>query len=419
MMPTPTLPPGGGSEATPASVVITNVRLATMKPGSAPYGESACDAIAFAGGRIAWMGRSADAPASAQRIDGGGYWVTPGLVDCHTHLVYGGNRAQEFEMRLSGKSYEDIARAGGGIASTIRATRAASEDELVAAGLPRLQRIAADGTTVVEIKSGYGQDIEGELKTLRAARRLGTMAPVTVRTTLLALHALPAEYAGGADDYVDFACNELIPQAARAGLADAVDAFCERIAFTAAQVERLFRAAATHGLPVKLHAEQLSNQQGAQLAARYRALSADHLEYLDAAGVAAMAQAGTVAVLLPGAFVFLAEKQLPPVELLRTHRVPIAIATDHNPGTSPYSSLLLMLNLACAAFRLTPEEALAGVTREGARALGMQQTHGTLARGKAADLVLWDIAHPAQLAYSYGTHRPAAIYRAGVEVACP
>jgi imidazolonepropionase len=397
-------------------VVIANLRIATMQPGDAPYGESPFDAIAFRDGRIAWIGRSADAPAKGLRIDGKRRWATPGLVDCHTHLVYGGNRAREFEMRLAGATYEEIARAGGGIRSTIAATRAASEEELVAAALPRLRSLANEGVTVAEIKSGYGQDLDAELKTLRAARRLGAMSNVTVRTTLLALHALPPEYASRADDYVRYACDVMLPEASAQGLADAVDAFCERIAFDAVQVERLFRAAQRHGLPVKLHAEQLSNQRGAELAAKYRALSADHLEYLDETGVKAMAAAGTVAVLLPGAFVFLGEKQLPPIEALRRHRVPIAIATDHNPGTSPYSSLLLMLNLACAAFRLTPEEALAGVTREGARALGMQQSHGTLAVGKAADVVLWDIEHPAELAYSYGTHHPAAVYRAGIEV---
>ncbi|HXS52493.1 MAG TPA: imidazolonepropionase [Usitatibacter sp.] len=397
-------------------LLLTDLRLATMEPGGAPCGEAPFDAIAFRGGRIAWMGASGEAPAATRRVDGGGRWATPGLVDCHTHLVYAGNRARELEMRLAGSSYEEIARAGGGIASTVRATRAASEEELVALALPRLRSLAAEGVTVVEIKSGYGLDLEGELRMLRAARALAASLPIAVRTTLLALHALPKEYAGRADAFVDFACDVLLPAAVRAGLVDAVDAFCERIAFDAAQVDRLFRAAREHGLPVKLHAEQLSNQHGAALAAKHRALSADHLEYLDEAGVAAMAGAGTVAVLLPGAFVFLGEKQLPPVELLRRHRVPIALATDHNPGTSPYSSLLLMMNLACAAFRLTPEEALAGVTREGARALGMQASHGTLAIGKAADVVLWDIGHPAELAYSYGTHRPAAIYRAGAEV---
>lgn len=397
-------------------LVIANLRIATMEPGGAPYGEAPLDAIGFRGGRIAWMGRASEAPAAEKRVDGAGRWATPGLVDCHTHLVYGGNRAREFERRLAGATYEDIARAGGGIRSTIAATRAASEEALVTSALPRLHALANEGVTVAEIKSGYGQDLEAELKTLRAARRLGAMSNVTVRTTLLALHALPPEYAGRADEYVRYACDVVLPEAAAQGLADAVDAFCERIAFDPLQVERLFAAARAHGLPVKLHAEQLSNQRGAELAARYHALSADHLEYLDEAGVRAMAAAGTVAVLLPGAFVFLAEKQLPPIEALRRHRVPIAIASDHNPGTSPYSSLLLMLNLACAAFRLTPEEALAGVTREGARALGMLETHGTLAAGKAADVVLWDIDHPSELAYSYGTHRPAAVYRGGAEV---
>jgi imidazolonepropionase len=388
-----------------------------MEPGGAPYGEAPFDAMGFRGGRIAWIGPAREAPPAERRVDGRGRWATPALVDCHTHLVYGGNRAREFEMRLGGSSYEEIARAGGGIRATVAATRDASEEELLARALPRLQALCAEGVTVAEIKSGYGLDLETELKTLRVARRLGTMAPVTVRTTLLALHALPPEYAGRADEYVEYACNVVVPEAQASGLADAVDAFCERIAFDTRQVERIFQAARARGLSVKLHAEQLSNQRGAELAARYGALSADHLEYADEAGVAALAAAGTVAVLLPGAFVFLGEKQLPPVEALRRHRVPIAIATDHNPGTSPYASLLLMLNLACASFRLTPEEALAGVTREGARALGMQSTHGTLSPGKAADVVLWDIEHPAELAYSYGTHRPHAVYRGGIEVA--
>ena len=396
-------------------LLLTNLRLATLQPGGAPYGEAPFDALAFRDGRIAWMGRASEAPAAARRVDGGGRWATPGLVDCHTHLVYGGDRAREFEARLAGKTYEEIAREGGGIASTVRATRTASEEALVDAALPRLRRLVEDGVTVVEMKSGYGLDLESELKLLRAARRLGTLLPVTVRTTLLALHALPPEYAGRADDYVDHVCNVMLPRVAAEGLADAVDAFCERIAFDARQVGRLFEAARAAGLAVKLHAEQLSNQQGAAMAARYGALSADHLEYLDEAGVAAMAAAGTVAVLLPGAFVFLGEKQLPPVALLRKHRVPIAIATDHNPGTSPYSSLLLMLNLACAAFRLTPEEALAGVTREGARALGLQDSHGTLAVGKVGDVALWDVAHPAELAYSYGVHSPAVVFRHGIE----
>ena len=379
------------------------------------YGHGGADAIAFDGARIAWIGSTREAPRAARRIDCEGRWLTPGLIDCHTHLVHAGNRAREFEMRLAGRTYEEIARAGGGIVSTVAATRAASEEDLVREALPRLQALVDEGVTVVEIKSGYGLDLEGELKMLRAARRLGELLPVTVRTTLLALHALPAEYRGRADEYVDFACRELIPAAAAAGLADAVDGFCERIAFTPAQTERAFAAARAHGLPVKLHAEQLSNQRGAELAARYGALSADHLEYVDEPGVAAMAASGTVAVLLPGAFFFLREKQLPPVELLRKHRVPIAIATDNNPGTSPYASLLLMLNMACTCFALTPEEALAGVTRHAARALGMQATHGTLEVGKAADAVLWNVEEPAELAYSFGAHRPHAIFRAGHE----
>jgi imidazolonepropionase len=395
--------------------VISNVRLATMEPADEPYGVARADAIAFRDGRIAWIGNAGEAPAAARRIDGANRWLTPGLIDCHTHLVHAGNRAREFALRLEGASYEEIARAGGGIQSTVDATRAASEAELVEQALPRLARLASEGVTVVEIKSGYGLDLGNEMKMLRAARALGARLPVTVRTTLLALHALPREFAGRAEAYVDLVCGEIIPAVAKAGLADAVDAFCERIAFTPAQTERAFRAAREHGLRVKLHAEQLSNQHGAALAARCGALSADHLEYADEAGVRAMADAGTVAVLLPGAFFHLRETQLPPVGLLRNHGVAIAIATDNNPGTSPYSSLLLMLNMACTAFRLTPGEALAGVTRNAARALAMQATHGTLAVGKAADAALWDIGHPEELACSYGTHRPAAIFRAGAE----
>ena len=392
-------------------LVISNARLATMAAGT-PYGETHANAIAFRGGRIAWIGKVSAAPQAARRVDAQGAWLTPALVDCHTHLVYGGNRAREFEMRLGGTSYEAIARSGGGINATVAATRAASEDELVAQALPRLKRLAEEGVGVVEIKSGYGLDAANEMKMLRAARRLGELAPVTIRTTLLALHAVPREYDGNADEYVDYVVEDLIPRVARARLADAVDGFCERIGFTAQQTERAFVAAREHHLPVKLHAEQLSNQGGAALAARYGALSADHLEHLDEEGVAAMAAAGTVAVLLPGAYFFLRETQLPPIDLLRKHRVPMAIATDNNPGTSPYASLLLMLNMACTAFRLTPEEALAGVTREGARALGMHETHGTLEVGKAADALLWDIGHPNELAYSFG-HRPRAIFRNG------
>jgi imidazolonepropionase len=395
--------------------VLSNVRLATMKAGAGPYGAVGANAVAFEAGRIAWIGDGASAPQATRRIDGAGRWLTPGLIDCHTHLVHAGNRARELEMRLGGVSYEAIARAGGGINATVAATRAASEDELVAQALPRLRRLVDEGVTVVEIKSGYGLDIDNELKMLRAARRLGELLPVTVRTTLLALHAVPREYEGRADTYVEFVCDKLIPTVARARLADAMDGFCDRIGFTPSQTERAFRTAREYALPIKLHAEQLSNQHGAELAARYGALSADHLEYVDEQGVAAMARAGTVAVLLPGAFFYLRETRSPPIDLLRKHGVPMAIATDMNPGTSPYSSLLLMLNMACASFRLTPEEALAGVTREAARALGMQDTHGTLEPGKAADAVLWDIDHPAELAYSFGAHQPGAIFRNGVE----
>jgi imidazolonepropionase len=398
-------------------LLLADVRLATMEAGGEPYGHARAGAIGFQDGRVAWIGERQDAPPAARRLECGGRWLTPALIDCHTHLVYAGNRAREFEMRLEGASYEEIARAGGGILSTVRATREASEEDLVAQALPRIARLAGEGVTVVEIKSGYGLDLESEMRLLRAARALERRVPVTVRTTLLALHATPPEFAGRVEAYVDYVCDEVIPAVAKAGLADAVDAFCERIAFTPAQVERTFRAARAHGLPVKLHAEQLSNQGGAALAAAHGALSADHLEHVDDAGVAAMARAGTVAVLLPGAFLYLRETQLPPVALLRRHGVPIAIATDNNPGTSPYSSLLLMLNLACTAFRLTPEEALAGVTRNAARALGMAATHGTLAVGKAADAALWDIDHPSELAYSFGTHRPAALWRRGEEVA--
>lgn len=396
-------------------LLLTNAKIATLVPGAAPYGVVSADTLAIEDGRIAWIGVQSQAPEAARQLDARARWLTPGLVDCHTHLVHAGNRAREFEMRLSGTRYEEIARAGGGINSTVTATRAASEDELVSQAMPRLRSLLAEGVTLVEIKSGYGLDLENELKMLRAARRLGDLLPVTVKTTLLALHAVPKEFAGKRQAYVDYVCAEVIPAVAGAGLADAMDGFCERIGFTPEQTERAFRVAREHGLPLKLHAEQLSNQQGAALAAKYQALSADHLEHVDEAGVEAMARAGTVAVLLPGAFFYLRETQLPPIELLRKHGVPMAIATDNNPGTSPYTSLLLMLNMACTAFRMTPEEALAGVTREAARALGMQASHGTLEVGKQADMVVWDIEHPAELAYSYGTHRPTHIFRGGVE----
>lgn len=393
--------------------------LATMATGGRDgFGAIQDGALALKDGRIAWIG-----PAAALPPDGigpetavhdlGGGWITPGLIDCHTHLVYGGDRSQEFELRLNGASYEAIARAGGGIRSTVTATRAADAAALLAQSETRLRPLLAEGVTTLEIKSGYGLDLDNELKTLRVARRLGELHPLRVRTTLLAAHAVPPEYAGNAEGYIDLVCAKIIPAAKAAGLADAVDAFCETIGFTLAQTQRVFEAARQHGLPVKLHAEQLSNMNGAALAARFQALSADHLEYLDEAGVQAMAQAGTVAVLLPGAFYMLRETKLPPIDLLRRHGVPMAISTDCNPGTSPVTSLLLMLSMACTLFRLTPAEALAGVTRDAARALGLAESVGTLEIGKIADFVVWDIARPASLAYQVGLNPIRQVVFAG------
>lgn len=385
-----------------------------MCAGGKPWGAIADGVIAVDGGRIAWVGARGDWNGRArEEHDAQGAWVTPGLVDCHTHLVYAGNRANEFEMRLQGASYEEIARAGGGIVATVGATRAASEDALVAAGRRRLDDLLAEGVTTVEVKSGYGLDLDAEARTLRAARRLGVEARVGVKTTYLGAHAVPPEYKGRADAYVDFVCAEAMPAIAREGLADAVDAFCEGIGFTPEQTVRVFDAAVALGLPVKLHADQLTDCGGAALAARYGALSADHLEYSAESGVQAMAAAGTVAVLLPGAFYFLRERQLPPIDALRRHGTAIALATDCNPGSSPVTSLLLVLNLACTLFRLTPEEALAGVTRNGARALGLGSTHGTLEAGKVADFVLWDIDSPAELAYAIGANPRLDTVRAG------
>lgn len=359
-------------------------------------------AVLVESGRIAKLCRT-DALTAADtdgaRDMGYGGVITPGLVDCHTHLVFGGNRADEFALRLEGASYAEIAQAGGGILSTVRATRAASEDELIATTLPRLAALMADGVTTVEIKSGYGLTVADELKMLRVARRLGERLPVRIVPTLLGAHALPPEYSDDKDGYIRLVCDEMIPAAAAEGLADAVDVFCESIAFSPAQCERVFDAAARHGLHVKAHAEQLSNLGGATLAARHRALSADHIEYLDDAGVHAMAEAGTVATLLPGAYLTLRETQLPPVEALRRHGVPIAIATDANPGSSPLFMPTLMLNLACTLFRLTPREALAGMTANGARALGLADV-GRIAEGLRADLCVWDVARPTELAYA-------------------
>ena len=390
--------------------VWLNANLATLREGGAPYGEIRDGAIAVKDGRIAWVGpRSEWKGRAAQENDARGAWITPGLVDCHTHLVYAGNRADEFEQRLKGATYEEIARAGGGIQSTVRATRAASDTELAVLAARRLAQWIAEGVTVVEIKSGYGLDTETEMKMLRVARLLGDR--LSVRTTFLGAHALPEEFKGRQDAYIALVCGEMLPAAAP--LSDAVDAFCEGIAFTVKQTARVFTAAKKLGLPVKLHADQLSDTGGAQLAAQFGALSADHLEYTNEAGVETMAKAGTVAVLLPGAYYFLRETHRPPVGALRRHRVPIAIATDHNPGSSPLSSPLLAMNMACTLFNLTPEEALAGVTRNGARALGMQATHGTLETGKSADFALWKIDSPAQLAYEAGANPNAGVVRSG------
>ncbi len=380
--------------------------LATMT-GGAPYGAIEDGAIAAKDGAIAWIGQRADLPADAASKTReirklGGAWITPGFVDCHTHLVFGGERAREFEMRLQGKTYEDIARAGGGIVSTVAATRAASKEDLIGSAALRLGGLTREGVTTVEIKSGYGLDLENELKQLEAAAALAAIGNVRVRRTFLGLHALPAEFKDDRAAYVQLVADVMIPAIAAAGAADAVDAFCEGIGFTIEEVDYFFSAARSAGLEVKLHAEQLSNQNGAALAARHHALSADHLEYLDDAGIAAMAKAGTVAVLLPGAFYFLREKQLPPIDALRMAGVRMALASDCNPGTSPMTSPLAALNMACTLFRLTPEEALAGMTREGARALGLLGEIGTLEAGKAADLAIWDINHPAELSYWLG-----------------
>jgi len=400
-------------------LVLRRVDIATMRE-AAGYGLVKNAAIAVRGDRIAWIGPDARLPAEAAQaptlaLDG--HLVTPGLVDCHTHLVYAGNRAHEFEQRLEGATYAAIARAGGGILGTVRATRAATEDELVAASRPRLAALADEGVTTVEIKSGYGLDTPTELKQLRVARTLGRLCSVDVRTTLLAAHALPPEFAD-ADAYVEHVCNDTIPAAAAAGLADAVDAFCESIGFTPAQTARVLDAAAAHGLARKLHADQLSDLGGAALAAQARALSADHLEYTGAAGIAAMRAAGTVAVLLPGAYYALRETRAPPVAALRAAGVPIALATDCNPGTSPTTSPTLMMNMACTLFGLTTAEALAGFTREGARALGLAD-RGVVEVGRRADLAIWDVREPAELAYRIGGTRCAAVVQAGRVVRGP
>jgi imidazolonepropionase len=397
-------------------LLLTDCRLATMAQGGVPWGAIEDGAILIRDDRLAWVGPRADLPAhDAARTERlGGRWVTPGLIDCHTHLVFGGNRAHEFERRLTGVPYEQIAREGGGIVSTMTATRAAPEDDLLASALDRLSGLTATGVTTVEIKSGYGLNLDDELKMLRVARRVGAAGGVRVSTSFLGLHALPPEHRESRRAYVDLMIDEVLPAAHAEGLVDAVDAYCEPIAFTREEVARLFDRARSLGLPVKLHADQLSNGGGGALAAAHGALSADHVEHIDEAGVVAMAAAGTVAILLPGAFLMLRETTPPPVDLFRRHGVAMAVATDCNPGTSPLASMTAALNLACVQFRLTPEEAVAGATRHAAAALGLSAEIGTLEAGKSADLAAWDVERPAELCYWLGKPLLHRRWRGGV-----
>jgi imidazolonepropionase len=400
----------------PWDTLWIHAHLATMAgPG---YGAIENGAIGIRDGHIAWVGQMSELPAAPQQLaaevhDARHGWFTPGLIDCHTHLVYSGLRAEEFAMRLQGKSYADISKAGGGINSTVRATRAASEEELLRESEKRLRALLREGITTIEIKSGYGLDMPNEMKMLRVARRLGELYPVSVHSTFLGAHSLPPEYAGKPDAYIALLCEQMLPAIAREELASAVDGFCDSIAFSAAQMKKVFDAAQRLGLAVKLHAGQLSDQGGVELAAQYKALSADHLEHVSEEGIHAMGKAGTVAVLLPGAFYMLRETHKPPVALLRQHNVPMALATDSNPGTSPVCSLLMMLNMGCVLFGLTPEEALQGVTCHAARALGIGNTAGTLETGRAADLAWWDITHPAELSYHLGYNPCLGVIKGG------
>ena len=405
-----------------------NVNLATMAEINAEsstslnseYGMVKNAALAISKGKIVWFGEMELLPNYdaniVECIDGKGQCLTPGLIDCHTHIVYGGNRANEFEMRLQGKSYEEIAKAGGGIISTVLATRAATEEALLNSALPRLQALHLEGVTTIEIKSGYGLNTETELKMLRVAKALESKCSVTIKKTFLGAHALPKEFLGNAQGYIDEVCNYMLPAVAEKNLADAVDVFCENIAFTLGETKQVFDAAKKYNLPVKLHAEQLSNMKGTELACDYHALSADHLEYLDEFGVKKMKEANTTAVLLPGAYYFLRETKLPPIELLRQHNVPIAIATDANPGSSPIHSIQLMLNMACTLFKMTPYEALAGVTINAAKALGIEKEKGKIAIGFDADLACWNIEQPAQLAYQFGVNPLTKLMKGGKQV---
>jgi imidazolonepropionase len=397
-----------------------NVNLATMNNGAENYGEIMNGALAIANGKIVWIGKQSELPEYNQNeievIDGQGQWLTPGLIDCHTHLVYGGNRANEFEMRLQGKSYQEIAEAGGGIVSTVKATRAASESELLASALPRITSLHQQGVTTVEIKSGYGLDLNNEVKMLNVAGQLAKALPMTVKRTFLGAHALPPEYQGDSEGYIDLVCNEMIPVIAENKLADTVDVFCENIGFNLKQTERIFIAAKNNGMEIKTHAEQLSDLGGTELAAKYGALSSDHVEFLSEQGIEAMSRTNMTAVLLPGAFYFLRETQVPPIELLRKHKVDMAIATDANPGSSPICSIQLMLNMACTLFRLTPSEALAGVTCNAAKALGLADTKGKLQVGFDADIALWNISQPAELCYQFGVNPLSVLIQNGKQV---
>ena len=402
-------------------LLIENAMLATMdesEQNALPYGEIANGGVAISGDRIEWVGAMSELPSelregAASILDAKDRWVTPGLIDCHTHLVFAGNRAREFEMRLQGASYEQIARGGGGIASTVRATRAATDEELFSAASKRLSTLESFGVTTVEVKSGYGLDVETELRMLHVARRLDVEHPVAVRTTFLGAHALAPEYTDDRSGYIDLICGTMIPRVMDEGLADGIDAFCEGIAFTPQECERVFAVGTQHGLPIRVHADQLSDSGGAALAARVGALSADHLEYASEAGIQAMAKSGTSAVLLPGAFYFLGEDQVPPVDALRLHGVSMAIATDLNPGSSPINSPLTAMNMACVLFGLSPEEALCGMTRNAAKVLGMSGDRGVLSAGFCADMVLWDIDHPSELSYWIGANPCDAVVQAG------
>jgi imidazolonepropionase len=399
-----------------ADLIIKNVNIMTMSEGAdIPYGLIEDAAIAVANGKVVWCGSVTSMPVfeAKQVLNGEGKFLSPGLIDCHTHLVFGGNRANEFEMRLTGVSYEEIAKQGGGILSTVNATREANEDTLYQLAEERVKTLMQEGVTSLEIKSGYGLDTPTEAKMLRVARRVGKALNINVRTTFLGAHALPAEYKNNADGYIDLICSDMLPYIAEQELADAVDGFCEGIGFSPSQMARVFETAKEYDLPVKLHAEQLSDLSGAELVANHQGLSADHLEYLSEKSILAMKQNGTVAVLLPGAFYTLSETKLPPMELLRKHQVPMAVASDYNPGSSPLCSLKLMLHMACTQFKMTPEEAISGVTRNAAKALGLN-TKGTIEVGQDADLCLWNIEHPAELAYTYGVNPLSQCWVAGV-----